>query len=143
VLRRHVVAFHEAVRGNFDEAMRQLEITKKLHEESPPDSYSIKYMPVYAYGRLGRQEDARRAFDLYFSKIDKEDKEKVLPMQWVMAYLGIGDVDRAYEWARIVAEEPRIPWPTPNLWLALNPMDDPVLERPEFLELRRKLGYRN
>jgi len=27
--------------------------------------------------------------------------------------------------------------------LVLNPLDDPVLERPEFLLLRRKLGYRD
>jgi hypothetical protein len=40
-----------------------------------------------------------------------------------------------------VAARPLPPWIADEHWLALNPLDDPVLERPEFLVLRRKLEY--
>jgi tetratricopeptide (TPR) repeat protein len=138
---RHLLAFNEALLGNREEAIRQLDIAEELLADSPEDEvYRVGYAPVYAYSRIGRPADARRMFDRFLAAADDGD---LLPMMWVMAYLGIGDVERAYEWAKVVVDRTRVPWPGPHLWLALNPMNDPVLERPEFLELRRKLGYRN
>jgi hypothetical protein len=76
------------------------------------DVYPVGYMPVYAYGRIGRLTEARRSFEQYFSTIEDD---AILPMMWVMAYLGLGDVERAYEWAARVADrDARFCGPGPN-----------------------------
>jgi hypothetical protein len=56
--------------------------------------------------------------------------------------LGVGDLERAEEWATKVAENGLPPWAGYERVFMLNMGNDPVLERPEFLELRRRLGYR-
>jgi TolB-like protein/DNA-binding winged helix-turn-helix (wHTH) protein len=137
--RRHILAFNAALRGETDEALRQLAIAEELLAGSE-GVYRQGYMPVYTYSRLGRPDDARRMFDRFVAPVPPG---QLLPMMRVLAYLGIGDVDQAYAWAARVVDRPRMPWPGPELWLVLNPMDEPVLERPDFLALRRKLGYRD
>jgi TolB-like protein/DNA-binding winged helix-turn-helix (wHTH) protein len=139
--RRHILAFNAALRGETDEALRQLGIAEELLAKSEGQGlYRQGYMPVYTYGRLGRPDDARRMFDRFVAPVPRG---QLLPMMRVLAYLGIGDVGQAYAWAARVVDRPRMPWPGPELWLVLNPMDDPVLEQPDFVALRRKLGYRD
>ena len=138
--RHHVVAFHEALRGRTAEALQALQVAERLLETSGDTGvYRLGYMVTYTHHRLGRPSDARRAFDRFVAPARDDE---LLPMMWVLAYLGIGEVDRAYEWAATMQVRPRVPWPTPELWLVLNPMSDPVVDSPRFLELRRKLGYR-
>jgi tetratricopeptide (TPR) repeat protein len=139
--RRQVVAFYEALLGNTGEFLRQQRIVEQLLANLPDDQFfGYAYMGVYAYGRLGRHDDARRVFETFMPRIPEDSSP---PMLWVMAYLGIGDADRAYEHAKVLAAQPRMSWPGWQLWLALNPMNEPALEQPRFLELRRKLGYRS
>jgi len=138
--RHHVVAFHEALRGRTAEARQALQVAERLLDASGDTGvYRLGYMVTYTYYRLGQPADARRAFDRFVAPARDDE---LVPMMWVLAYLGIGEVDRAYEWAATMEARPRVPWPTPELWLVLNPMDDPDLDSPRFLELRRKLGYR-
>jgi hypothetical protein len=61
---------------------------------------------------------------------------------WALAYLAIGEQERALEWLNTAAEN-RIPdggfmvlW-----WLRANAFSDPVLEQPEFVEVRSRLGF--
>ena len=136
----HVLAFQEALRGRTDEALRALQVAERLLETSGDAGvYRLGYMVAYTYHRLGRPAEARRAFDRFVAPASRTE---LLPMMWVMAYLAIGDVDRAYGWAATMKTPPRVPWPTSELWLVLNPMADPVLDSPRFLQLRRRLGYR-
>jgi hypothetical protein len=57
------------------------------------------------------------------------------------AYLGIGDLNSAYEMAQKVAAEPLPSGFSPELAFVVDADNDPALERPRFIELRRALGY--
>ncbi len=137
---RQELAFAEAMRGNRDEARRQLAIAEQLLADFPSDEVNqAGFCSVYAYSRIGHPADARRIFNRFLEPLDED---KIAPPMWFIAYLGIGDVDGAYRWAKVITERATPHLLGPHLWLALNTLEDPVLERPEFLELRRKLGYR-
>jgi DNA-binding winged helix-turn-helix (wHTH) protein len=99
-----------------------------------------KLLPVliYAYGSLGLEEDASRAFEILMA-LTTEDIHRV-PVTWMLAYLGIGRTDLAYEQAVLASADPLPPAPTNQYHFLLNTMDDPVLEQPGFLALRRQLS---
>lgn len=92
---------------------------------------------AYSYGRLGLRQDARRAAERF---IAGAKQSRVPPLYWAAAYLGIGDVDEAYQWAAIAADGPLRPFVSLELEFVLNAHNDPLLEEPRFRELRRKLG---
>lgn len=137
-LARRRLAFAELLRGNTREAIQQLRVAEQLAGEEglPPSGPGI-----YLYGRLGFADAAERMFA---ALVDESAAGGfVSDTEWVVANLGIGEVARANEWAARVAARPLPPWTADEHWLVLNPLDDPALERPEFLALRRKLGYRD
>jgi hypothetical protein len=97
------VAFHEALLGNTDEAIRQQRIVEQLLASVPDDRvFDTAPMAVYTYGRLGRPDDARRMFDTYMLGMPVDRSSPT-----VLASLGLGDVDRAYKHATALAEQPR------------------------------------
>ncbi len=130
---RQARAFLEALRGNTAEAIRQIRIADDLRASQGIDPRSP--FEVYTYGRLGLVDEAKRAFE----KVRRHAASQA-PIDWVYHYLGIGDVSHALEWARRVAERPLPPWANTEHAFVLNSTRDPVLERPEFLELRAKLA---
>jgi hypothetical protein len=136
-----VVAFYDALYGNDEEALRGLRVVEQLTADLPDDQvWPFGFMAVYAYGRIGRPSDARRLFDRFVAPhLDSGSPSAFARM---IAYLGIGDIEHAYESAAQVSR-PDMPWPDGSFWLLLNPTADPVLERQEFLDLRRRLGYRS
>ncbi len=62
---------------------------------------------------------------------------------WVLAYLGIGDTKEALRWLISAADnkEPENGWIDLQR-IKLNSYSDPVLDEPDFLEVRRRLGFR-
>jgi TolB-like protein/Flp pilus assembly protein TadD len=136
---RQRLAFAEMLRGNTREAIQHLRIAEQLADERSPSSPSGPI--IYLYGRLGFADEAERMFAALAA--ETEAGGFASDTEWIVANLGIGDVERAYELAGRVAARPLPPWIADEHWLVLNPLDDPVLERPEFLALRRKLGYRD
>jgi DNA-binding winged helix-turn-helix (wHTH) protein/TolB-like protein/Flp pilus assembly protein TadD len=95
---------------------------------------------VYAYGRLGLEADARRVYDEVLAALP--DDGALTPMARLRAHLAFGEFDEAYEWALEMAENPPPPTSRDLLIFSLNTFEDPVLERPDFVELRQRLGYR-
>jgi serine/threonine-protein kinase len=95
---------------------------------------------AYGYGRVGLTDEARRLVERFAA----EAEAPLVPrIAWVYGYLGAGDLERAHEWAAKVAENglpPTINWERAFMQ---NLLEDAVLDRPEFLELRRRLGYRD
>jgi hypothetical protein len=91
---------------------------------------------VYTLGRLGLHDEARRMFERARREADDQ-----FATAWIYHHLGIGDTDGAYGWAERVASRPLPPWAQAELWFVLNVTRDPVLERPEFVALRQRLGY--
>jgi tetratricopeptide (TPR) repeat protein len=92
---------------------------------------------TYAYGRVGREADARRLFER-MQRV--AESRRIGPVSWAFACLGIGDEARALEWLGIAASN-RFPdegsmfrgLVVRNLW------DDLRLEQPEFVVARTRL----
>ncbi len=95
---------------------------------------------VYAYGRLGLKDDARRVYDEVLAALP--DEGALTPMARLRAHLAFGEIDQAYELALEMADNPPPPTSRHLLLFSLNTFEDPVLERPEFVQLRRKFRYR-
>jgi tetratricopeptide (TPR) repeat protein len=138
------LGYVEAIRGNRDTALKQLDLGMKLLDQNPG---ALPGLPewlaglTYVYGRLGHDEQAQRFFDRLVDLVP--DERHIQPVQWVRAYLGIDDLDKAYEWAQELAAQPRPLGHSHELHFMLNSENDPRLDRPEFVELRKQLGDRD
>jgi hypothetical protein len=86
--------------------------------------------------RLGLRDRARQAFEEVVADADRQ-----YPANWIYHHLGVGDVASALEAARRVAQKPLPAWVEVDHFFVMNVTRDPVLDRPEFLELRRALGF--
>ncbi len=93
---------------------------------------------TYLYGRLGDRAEAM----LSFRMIDTELTD-VYPAERVLAYLGIGDEEQALEWLTYASENRRPEnWSASEVDIAFNSYADPILDQPEFVEVRSRLGFR-
>jgi TolB-like protein len=132
--RGHLVLL-ETIRGRPDAAMRERRIIGEMQAIEGTER-PLFGTTVYTLGRLGLHDEARRMFERARREADDQ-----FPTAWIYHHLGVGDIDGAYEWAQQVASQPLPPWAQAELWFVLNVTRDPVLERPEFVALRRRLGY--
>jgi adenylate cyclase len=91
---------------------------------------------IYAYGIMGRREDARRVFGRYKAWTEKYPAGAG---GWQFAYLGIGEPETAYEWLTRNVEVVERGEPDAGyfafLVLKKNAHDDPVLKQPRFKAL--------
>jgi tetratricopeptide (TPR) repeat protein len=103
---------------------------------------SNRFLPmiIYGYGRLGLKSDAERVFQMFETAAASAEGPRAITT--IYAYVGIGDIDEAYRLAEEFVADPTPAWATGRLSFVLNPLQDPVLDRPEFVELRRRLGFR-
>jgi len=109
----------------------------RTYEELTPDEFG-QFKPglIYGYGLLGMRNDAVRVFKQFEAWASKNSAGAG---DWVMAYLGIGDRDSAYDWLmREVEQVTSGETDTGYLSFQLvnhNVHDDPVLDEPRFREL--------
>jgi tetratricopeptide (TPR) repeat protein len=137
---RLLLGIHESWRDNIPAARDHLRLAEQLLGPRPSGLLmQTQFYLVYGYGRAGLTDDAERLLEQAAAQARLEFVPRIA---WVYAYLGVGDLERAEEWASKVAEAGLMPWGGFERAFMLNTPDDPVLERPEFLELRRRLGYR-
>ena len=62
---------------------------------------------------------------------------------WASAYLAIGEEERALEWLIAAAENQMPDEGFSMLWnLRANTFGNPILDQPEFVEVRNRLGFR-
>jgi TolB-like protein/DNA-binding winged helix-turn-helix (wHTH) protein len=132
--RSHLVLL-ETIRGRTDQAMRERSIIEEMRAIEGSE-WPLYASTIYTLGRLGLHDIARRRFEQARREADNQS-----PTAWIYHHLGIGDVDGAYEWAERVASQPLPPYARYELHFVLNTTRDPVLDRPEFVALRQKLGY--
>ena len=95
---------------------------------------------AYSYGRIGRTADAMRVF----AEIEAiAESQEIGAGGWAMAYLSIGDQERALEQLRLGAERARDKVLDQGFFslmnLRMNVTNDPVLEQPEFAAARAEL----
>jgi len=137
------LARFQAIRGYHEEALEALRLAETLMlQENPLARSQPQYWLAeiaYAYGRIGRAEDARR----YFDALEAMSADySVGAATWALAYLAIGDHEQSLHWLNVAADN-RIAdagWRTLEE-LASNNRSDPVLDRPEFVEVRQRLGF--
>lgn len=92
---------------------------------------------AWGYGRLEQPEEARRVF----ARIQSIAAEQYVdPTRMAKAYLGIGDYDEALRLLRMAADNPElIKDHVGKRIVAKNEWHDPILEQPEFIEVRERL----
>ncbi len=68
----------------------------------------------------------------------------LLARNWAIAYLGVGDHKRALDWLKLAAESrnPGEGGVNVTTMLARNAWSDSILNQPEFVEVRSRLGFR-
>ena len=139
---RLTLGYVEMLRGNDDTALEQLGLGMSLVDQQPdalmPLPESLAGL-IYAFGRLGQRDEARQLFERLVAAVP--DEGRLRPIEWMRAYLGIGDLNSAYEMAQKAAAEPLPSGYSPELAFAINADNDPAFERPRFIQLRRALGY--
>ena len=122
------------VNKNYDEAEAQLEIAEKLSSQDA----TVVVVIAYIYSLLDKVEDAARLL-LRFQEIVAASGLNNPAFQ-VWAYLAAGENELALERLKTIA----IDRETLNYALMLqifNVYNDPVLDQPEFVKVRRQLGY--
>ncbi len=132
------LARSEVALGNLDSALEHLRLAEQL---MPPETNTLlRAELVWGYGRLGQSEDAERIFrELEILSADRH----IGPDVWAVAYLGLRDVDRAIEaFNSAVDDLSLVKMPFSFDMVTLNSFDDPLLERPEFEEVLKRLVAR-
>lgn len=131
------LAYTETARGNYDAAREELQLTDQLLIDR-----TIIYLTdaAYVYGRIGDAENARR---LYEEIEGIAADEEIGAGGWALASLGIGDYDEALRWLNIGADKASRHELDAGMFslmnLKLNFTADPVLERPEFVDVRNRI----
>jgi TolB-like protein len=139
LLARDWLAFMEIANGSPAAAIKQLELSEQLAGSHP----TVVYLPewAYAYGRAGRPADAKRLFDRL--KMAADNGTTPGAGGWAMAYLAIGDERQALDWLEKAAKKAANHEPDEGLYnlmnLKLNVTNDPVLKKPEFVDVLSRI----
>lgn len=131
-------AYMDIALGDELAAIEQLQFTEQLMG----DSRAQVLLPelAYAYGRIGRTQDAQRIFqELQNAMRDSQENAGAN----AMSYLAIGDRESALSWLEVAAEKAERNEPDAGfyslMFIKMNVLNDPVLEEPEFVALRDRL----
>jgi TolB-like protein/tetratricopeptide (TPR) repeat protein len=122
-------------RGDKAEALESLRLSEELGYEA--SVYAIA-QTGFAYQLLGHREDALRIFE----KIEMLAREYVVTdAAWALAYLAVEDPDKALQSLSRAADQETAGEDISATTITFNMFAAPILEQPEFLALRRKLGF--
>lgn len=126
----------EYFRGNEAAVVRHLREQERRGIRPPATIPTIAYM----YHLVGAEDDARRVAAM----LDGYAEDfTVGPGDWALAALSTGDTDVALGWLEDAASRRTLGADTGAVAvIALNLWSDPVLERPEFVEVRNRLASR-
>jgi TolB-like protein/Tfp pilus assembly protein PilF len=130
----------EYLNGNLSAARENLEQGVQLMASG--QTQRVGYLG-YLYGLLGEPDKAANLLARLEELNTDRQRDNQLPLGW--AVLGTGDKERALrQWTITVngyLEENRRVSPGRISRFRDNWLNDPMLEQPEFLELRRRLGF--
>jgi Flp pilus assembly protein TadD len=131
------LAYTEIARGNNVAALREMEITQQLLE----DRTAIYLLDLaYSYGRLGDRDNAQRLYDEIMSVAAQQD---IGAGGWAIASMAIGDYEEGLRWLNVGADKAARHELDAGMFslmnLKLNFTADPMLETPEFVEVRNRL----
>ena len=121
----------EVILGNEAEAIKELRLAEPSSGESTQPFSIIRI--AYSYSRLGLQEDTVRLVNQIETMV--ANGKYLRPGDRALSYLAIGEVDKAYD---ALAKNPN-EVVTSLKEIKSNLMNDPVLEQPRFVELRKQI----
>ncbi len=123
----------EVIRGNDAGALARFGVAEQLG----PFDTRVLARTAYGYGQIGRRADAERLLAAL------QARTRVGPAQLGLAYLGVGDPERALAQFNTAIDSQDTPAAgyTITAQMKANVLSDPILERPEFIDLRQRLGY--
>ncbi len=127
----------EAKRGNNDAALTAL---RRAEELSFAGTVGNHVDLLESYSSVGSQEDVER---LFVETQALSNEFHMGPGLWATAYLGLRNREQTLEWLNIAADNPA---PTNDYVqryeLAGNFLANPILDEPEFVEVRSRLGFK-
>ncbi len=88
---RSGLAWAYAFKSMFEEAMAEIQKEKALS----PGYFRLNGLLAYVYAMSGRREDAMKVVD---ELLERSKNEYVPPVSIALAYIGLADKDRAFEW---------------------------------------------
>jgi tetratricopeptide (TPR) repeat protein len=123
----------EGIRGDSDEALRSLGLAEQIGSGRGPGQLA---RAAEIYSRLGRTSDAMRLFSAMNSFTPS-------PSQAAVGNLAIGNLEESLRLFREASQsELALPGRILIILAKKNAWNDPALELPEFVEVRRRLGFR-
>jgi TolB-like protein len=132
------LASTEIARGNPDAARQELQLTERLLGENRLIIYLLDI--AYSYSRIGDREIAQRLYD---EIVRTAAGQEIGAGGWAIASMAVGDYAEALRWLNVGAEKAARHELDAGMFslmnLKLNVTNDPVLERPEFVEVRSRL----
>ena len=125
--RAHMLVFAYVEKGMYAEALADVE--KWQRSDDNPWSWM---MLAYVYGRSGQQVKAGAAL----KELEKSSRRgKVGPLSIAVAYIGMGDKEKAIAWLEKAYAEHSI-----STALKVDPIYDPLRSDPHFRALLRRVG---
>jgi serine/threonine protein kinase/tetratricopeptide (TPR) repeat protein len=117
-------------RARFQEAVQVFERTVRDSDGHP---FALGFL-AHAYARAGRQAEAE---EILLSLQEMAGKRYVPAYPMALAYIGMGQTDRAFEWLNkaIDGREAQM------LYLKVNPIYNPLRSDPRFQDLLRRVGF--
>ena len=132
------LALAEIGRGNNAAAQDALRVAERLLGENRVLISLVDI--IYGYGRIGRNEEVQRLFEEIETLAERQD---IGAGGWALAYLAIGDEQRALEALREGAEKAANKELDPGFFSLMNIKadfaNDPRLAQPEFVAVRNRL----
>ena len=119
------------LQGKYDLAIKSGEKAVKLSNEEPP---FIAVLGLYC----GRSGNTRRANEILNSLLDRSLKEPISPFWIAVVYLGLGKIDKMFEWFDKALEKH-----DSNLLYLFAPPFDPIRDDSRFKALRNKMGFKS
>lgn len=132
----------EYLSGNEEAATREARIASRLRID---DDLDFNVLATYAqsYGALGFADEAEKYLELFVARASQEPEGTIDPAMWARAYMGVGDWDKALEYISLTVEQVENGFRSGDSnSIAANRYRQPELERPEFVELRKRLRYK-
>jgi TolB-like protein/tetratricopeptide (TPR) repeat protein len=131
------LAYTEIARGNNDAAVSEMQLIEQLWQSR----LALNLLDLaYCYGRIGDHENAQRLYD-EIKAIAAE--QEIGAGGWAIASMAIGDYQEGLRWLNVGAEKAARHELDAGMFslmnLKLNFTADPMLEMPEFVDVRNRL----
>jgi len=127
----------ERLSGNHDDALRHIRVAEQLMLDEINPAFLAEL--ITGYGMLDQHGDAKRIY----ARFEKMAKSRRIPTgPWALAHVGLRNREEALHWLKLTAEDPE-PYVAHFTLMNMkaNGYRDPMLDEPEFVAVRERLGF--